>query len=229
MSRLAERACPLTQESTPIDLPLEEFFIQPDRGSMDSDSTALYEPLPGEIRRFVAHAETRVEGYLAERRHRELGGFVTSDALAAGTVLRSIMDQRLAPNETFLEWGSGFGIVAGVAAWLEFDAFGMEIQSELVAEARALAERWELAVEYAVGTFIEEDDLRQSFPAQLGWSAPDGYQELDLDPAEVGVTYAYPWPGEEALYLNRFARVAPTEAIFVLHRGSAGNSLYRKV
>lgn len=186
------------------------------------------DPIPAEVRRFAARAEERIESYLRDRRHRELGGFVTSDPLLAYRCLRHIMDERLAPNETFLEWGCGFGVVAGMAALLEYDAYGIEVQSELVEEARMLAESCELPVEIAMGTFGEESRLQGTIAAGWDIAAPNGYVELELDPADVGVTYAYPWPGEESVYLALFESIAPLGALLVLHSGSAGNRLFRR-
>jgi hypothetical protein len=51
---------------------------------------------------------------------------------------------RAAPGRLFCEWGSGFGVVACLAALLDFDACGIEIDEELVEAARQLAQAFDL-------------------------------------------------------------------------------------
>ena len=54
----------------------------------------------------------------------------------------------------FCEWGSGFGVNTCLAAMLEFDAWGIEVEGELVAAARRLAADFDLPAEFVRGSFI---------------------------------------------------------------------------
>src|SRR5215470_12496592 len=56
------------------------------------------------------------------------------------------------------EWGSGFGVVACLAAFLEYDAYGIEVDSTLVRASRRLAADFGLPVEFAQGSFIPAGD-----------------------------------------------------------------------
>ena len=64
-------------------------------------------------------------------------------ALAANDIL---------PGTLFCEWGSGFGVVTCLAAMLEFDASGIEIESDLVDAAEDLSADFGLAVEFMCGS-----------------------------------------------------------------------------
>jgi hypothetical protein len=54
----------------------------------------------------------------------------------------------------FCEWGSGLGVVTCLAALLEFDANGIEVDSTLAHASRLLAADFDVPVEFAQGNFI---------------------------------------------------------------------------
>src|SRR5947207_2983291 len=85
--------------------------------------------LPREVRAFLGEAGRRVERF---QRTGHFAAFVPSDFVRAYQVLRSLAEVDLAPAGLFCEWGSGFGVVACLAAMLDFDACGIEIEAELV-------------------------------------------------------------------------------------------------
>ena len=76
------------------------------------------------------------------------GGHSINESLG---VLRALSEGGLARGWRFCEWGSGFGVVVGLAALVEFDACGIEIEALLVAEARKLADDFDLPVEFGQG------------------------------------------------------------------------------
>src|SRR5205085_9980642 len=69
-------------------------------------------------------------------------------------VLNGLTVSGIPTGSLFCEWGSGFGVVACLAAFLEFDASGIEIEGELVDAARQLADDFDLPVEFIHGSFI---------------------------------------------------------------------------
>ena len=45
-------------------------------------------------------------------------------------------------------------------------------------------------------------------PDDVAWlttTGPDGYDELELEPDDFDVVFAYPWPGEEQVIFDLFA------------------------
>src|SRR5207248_1398205 len=106
--------------------------------------------LPGDVRAFLREADRRVERFLRDGR---VPAFVPSDFGRAYLTLRAAADAGLAGG-LFCEWGSGVGVVACLAALLDFDACGIEVEAELVDAARRLADDFGLPVEFAHGSFI---------------------------------------------------------------------------
>src|SRR5262249_8798759 len=107
--------------------------------------------LPAETARFLREAEKRIDRFQADCR---VFAFVPCDYSAAFAVLRGLSETSLARGTRFCEWGSGFGVVADLAAMLGFDACGIEIESRLVEESRQLAADFELPVEFVHGSFV---------------------------------------------------------------------------
>src|SRR6478735_7902298 len=101
--------------------------------------------------RLIREAEKRIRRFQSDCR---VMAFVPCDYPTAFTVLRGLSESSLARGSRFCEWGSGFGVVASLAAMLGFDACGIEIESSLVEEARQLADDFELPVEFVHGSFV---------------------------------------------------------------------------
>ena len=107
--------------------------------------------IPADVARFIREAERRIDRFQTERC---IPAFVPCDYTEAYRVLRAISEGALARGRRCCEWGSGFGVVVGLAAMLDFDACGIEVEGVLVDEARQLAEDFGLSVEFAHGSFV---------------------------------------------------------------------------
>src|SRR5512141_877538 len=83
-------------------------------------------------------------------RQREFHPFVPANY---DRVLRTLLRVR-APGLRFLEWGSATGVITIMADLLGFEAFGIEIDAELVAYARDLARRHGSRARFAAGSFL---------------------------------------------------------------------------
>ena len=132
----------------------------------------------------------------------------------------------------FCEWGSGFGVVACLAALLGFDACGIEAEDELVEAARLLADDFGLPVRFACGNFLPTGAAaRSAARGGFSWLAtggPSGYDALGLDPEDFGVIYAYPWPDEERLTAAAFDGHARSGAVLATYHGEGAVRLRRK-
>jgi len=185
----------------------------------------------------VADAEERIADFLnASRRagaNRE-GAFVPADYRRVYGGLETIRVQGLAATDRMCEWGSGFGVVASLAAQLGFEACGIEIERDLVEQAEALVAAHGLDVAFAHGSFIPESaeaaglaDVQDDL-ATLAHGVADGYEELGLDPEDFGLIYAYPWPGEEEVVETIFDAVAASGALLLTYRSTEDLVLQRK-
>jgi hypothetical protein len=117
-------------------------------------------------------------------------------------VLEALLELR-APGQRFLEWGSATGVITIMADMLGFEAFGIEIDPDLVRIARGLADRHGSSARFGVGSFL---------PAGYEWRSTNGdgrrgtighgdsaYPTLGHPLDDFDLVYVYPWTGEEPM------------------------------
>ena len=159
--------------------------------------------LPDDVAAFLREADMRVSQFVRNSPIR-ITGFVPSNFVTVYHALRAITEANLAPGTSLCEWGSGFGVVASLAAMLEFKVCGIEIERGLVNASRRLADDFRLPVEFVHGSFVPsgaEADVEEAYAASsteyfwLVTDADDAYDELGLGPHDFDVVFAYPWPG----------------------------------
>ncbi len=185
---------------------------------------------PSNITRLLREADTRIRAHLEFQRG-EARGFVASDFALVNRALERIVEERLAQGPLFCEWGSGFGVVAMLAAMHGFDACGIEVQAELVLAAEELADLFGCDVRFANGSFLAEGDEDLIESAEHSWwhtSEGNAYEDLDLGPEEFDVFFGYPWPGEESLFDELFVRYASVGALLLTYHDATGVLVQRK-
>jgi hypothetical protein len=186
-------------------------------------------PLPRAVRQFLREASRRIERF---RRERHVPAFVPGDFAGAYTALQALEASGQLAGCWFCEWGSGFGVTACLAAMLGFEARGIEIEGELVDEARQLADDFDLVVEFVQGSFIPAGgDAFADAAADCAWLtgvAGGGHEKLDLGPEDFDVVFAYPWPDEEHLTEALFERYARQGAVLLTDHEVGGLRLRRK-
>ena len=153
------------------------------------------ERLPPMVVEFLAEARRRIQG-------KPCPGFAPADYEYLYVLLAHLREEAT----TFCEWGSGFGVVAGMAEMLGLEAEGVETNPSLVLASRDLLEEFGLHAEIVEGDY-EDHDI------------------LDFD-----LVYAYPWPGEVDGLLETFRHGArPGSRILVYHGETTGASLHEAV
>jgi hypothetical protein len=171
--------------------------------------------LPGDVRAFLREADRRIRRF---QREAHFPAFVPSEFPCAYAVLRALSESGLAPGSLFCEWGSGFGVIACLAAYLDFDAYGIEIEGELVDAAQELADDFGLPVEFVRGSFIPAGYDVYDHGDEFAWLTTDaggGHQDLGLEPDDFDVIFAYPWPDEERVTETLFEKCGRSGAVLV--------------
>ena len=204
---------------------------------LDIDISINGSVLPDDVVAFLREADLRVSQFVRNSPVR-VTGFVPSDFVTVYHSLRAITEVNLASGTSLCEWGSGFGVVASLAAMLEFKVCGIEIERGLVSASRRLADDFRLPVEFVHGSFVPsgaEADGEEAYAASsteyfwLVTDADDAYDELGLGPHDFDVVFAYPWPGEECLIEGLFEKYAAEEALLLTYTQYNSVRLQRKV
>lgn len=188
--------------------------------------------LPAEVTAFLADADARIDVYFEQRGHLRLSGFFPSDYELGYRTLHGLL--RLdGEARRMCEWGSGFGVVAGLALLLGYEAHGIEIDPGLVALSRRLLEDHGLDARIQQGSFIREDYARAEQISDLETttvlSGAEAYGEMDLGIEDFDVIFAYPWPSEEEQYCDLFLCFADYGAVLLTYSMTEGMRAYRKV
>ncbi|GJM22023.1 MAG: hypothetical protein DHS20C15_19380 [Planctomycetota bacterium] len=169
----------------------------------------------------VSQLFERVTSRMAEMAGHSISGFVASDLPTIYGALERIAREGMARGPVFCEWGSGLGAATALAALLDYEACGIEIEHDLVGAARELVSELNIEARFAAGSFLlpGDDDLifdeRYAQPVM----SHEAYSELDLTPAELDVVFSYPWPGEEALVDRLFLRHSTPDALLLTFHG----------
>ncbi len=191
--------------------------------------------IPPEIREFLSEAQRQV-GVFVRGRPTPIRGFESSCFESAYRALYEISDRRLSPGNTFCEWGSGFGVIASLAAMLGFRAYGIELDSELCDASRNLAEQFGIPVKFVTGSFIPEgsdkiiDRAYENFEGDLMMDphSDNTYFELGMDVCDFDLIFAYPWPKDTRLTATLFDRFSSTDALLLTYNGRESMRLQRK-
>ncbi len=116
--------------------------------------------------------------------------FVPSDYELAWTVLSTL------PRGRFCEWGSGLGVVTGLANILGFHAHGIEIDAQLAETSRQLLAEFHLDATIQCGDYLTTE-------------------------READVYFVYCWPGKVIETETHFETIAPQSARLLICQGQS--------
>jgi predicted O-methyltransferase YrrM len=199
---------------------------------IEIDLTLTDNAAPANVARLLADAQRRVDR-LEDETRASIPAFVPSDFELAYRALVQIKAARLATGRRFVEWGSGIGAVTCLAVLAGYNAYGIEIEPALVAIAEDLAHDHDIDTQFALGSFVPHGaEPHLDWTGGVTWlstSGPDGYAELELDPDDFDIIFAYPWPGEEKVIFDLFEDCAAVGTLLLTYHGQEGLQLNRKV
>lgn len=162
-----------------------------------------------------------------EVRAHQFHPFVAADYNA---VLQALLPHR-SPGLRFLEWGSATGVITIMADLLGFDAYGIELDADLVTTARALAERFDSRARFVAGSFLPtgyrwQPSHGDGRTGTLG-TGSSGYVQFGLGLDDFDLVFGYPWDGEEPMMLDLMMRYGRPDAVLMLHSVTDGVRSYR--
>jgi hypothetical protein len=170
--------------------------------------------------------------------------FVPSVPERVWAVLAEVTRRQLPPTRVFCEWGSGFGTATCLAALLGYEAYGLEIDAELVRRSRAIARRLGIPVTMLCTSFLPAgytasaggDGAALVTPASgsahhdtAEARGPLCYDGMEIAIADIGLFFAYPWPEERALMRQLFEAVGRAGALLVMYHTDTDIRVWRKV
>ena len=148
--------------------------------------------------------------------------FIPCDARGAYEALRELRSR----GTTFVELGSGAGIVTVMADLLGFEAYGIEIEPWLVERSVEIASDFGSGAVFAEGSFVPteyQDAVELLSGDRLTITdGACGFDELDLELSDFDCVFAYPWPGEEDWLTEMMRRHGREDALLVTYDVSEG-------
>jgi SAM-dependent methyltransferase len=197
--------------------------------------------LPEPVAAVIQKSDRRWELFCGIQGNRRLPRFVPSEADLVFAALDFVTRQGLPPGRVFCEWGSGFGTGTCLAALLGYEAYGIEIEPELVDIARQMAHDFDIAAEFLCTSYIPEgfesyagvggEELVKSrtftYPGEALDAEPH-YDGMAFDIAAIDLFFAYPWPEEQELMQQLFDAVAMEGAILIAYHSAKEICIYRK-
>src|SRR5262244_859764 len=170
--------------------------------------------------------------------------FVPSVPERVFAVLEEVTRRQLPPTRVFCEWGSGFGTATCLAALLGYEAYGLEIDEELVQLSRAIARRLGIPVTMLCTSFLPAgyaasaggDGAALVTPASVGAHhdtaearGPLRYDGMESAIVDIGLFFAYLWPEERTLMRQLFEAEARVGALLVVYHTDTDIRVWRKV
>ena len=169
----------------------------------------------------------RWERFDREVRQHEFHPFVPSDHQV---VLDALVGHHR-PGLKFLEWGSALGTITIMADMLGFEAYGIELDDQLVHQAREIARSKASGARFAAGSFLPTGYRwgRRTGDGRLGTigQGRSGYLELGIPLDDFDVIFAYPWSGEEPILLDLMSEYGRRDALLLMYSGNDGIATYR--
>jgi hypothetical protein len=197
------------------------------------------------VARLIATCSRGWERFFADHDDHQAPRFVPSVPERVFAVLEEITRRQLPPTRVFCEWGSGFGTATCLAALLGYEAYGLEIDAELVRLSRAMARRLGIRVTMLCTSFLPAgyaasaggDGAALVTPTSMSWWSPTTdaarvplhYDGMEIAIADIGLFFAYPWPEERELMQELFEEVARAGAILVVYHTDTDIRVWRKV
>lgn len=195
--------------------------------------------IPADIATMLAEADRRCDDFFDAGLGRRYPRYLPSDPAVVHAAMVSLKEAGHVQGNVFCEWGSGFGVATCMAALLGFEAYGIEIEPGLAEIATQLAGDLEIPVEILCTSYLPEgyeecegiggkDLLTPEATTSRGEYIDTAPTYDGLNPDEVDLFFAYPWPGQEDLMMDLFEAIATEGAILLIYYGDGEITAHRQ-
>jgi hypothetical protein len=177
----------------------------------------MKDALQTKLTRLIAEGREIARAFDLNVRQKNWHPFIAADY---DVVLRELQRLRR-PGASFLECGCATGVITIMADLLGFDACGIEIDADLVAIARRLADKYESTARFALGSFLPTGyEYRDpTGDRRLGtlMQGNSGFPQLARSLEDFDIVFAYPWEGESAVLEDLMKRYGGSDAQLLLY------------
>ena len=192
----------------------------------------IHGPLPRVVASFLEDAQIAADHFHYTHRDQPISGFVASDYRQVFFAIEHLKQTGLLRGRYFCEWGSGLGVVAGLAANRGFLSYGIEVEPLLVEASVKLLQRHQFDVVIGCGSFIADGltipELNHQEMSWINLEADSGYPLIELEPSDIDLFFVYPWPGEDRFVQELFEQCAQTGAILLAYLGADELACWQK-
>lgn len=184
---------------------------------------------------FIDDAVRRIDAFELAHATNPIRHFIPSNYRAVHSALHYLTREGLVTGRSFCEWGSGFGVVAGLAEIEGYEAIGIEIEPELVQASRRLLTDFDLSANVFEGSYLPSgfglyyDAVGDSRQLVEDGNANPVYDDAGMDVADFDLVFVYPWPGEAQMIEDLFEATAVHGAILLLYQGHQDLAAYRQL
>lgn len=191
--------------------------------------------VPEAVSAYLEEADRRIDVFFETERNKRIPKFIPSAAEMVFEVIEFVTREELPLGRVFCEWGSGFGVATCLASLLGYEAYGIEIEEELVDTAGALAGDMGIDARFVCSSYLPEgiDSYAgmggEDIVREGGIEGELGYEGMERDLSDVDIIFVYPWPGEQEFMEKLFEEVAVEGAILIVYYGDEEIRVYRKV
>ncbi len=188
-------------------------------------------PFSAGAEELIDTANDAIEAFML-RDQEVIENFVTCDFHLVDQAITWIEQNHLLTGNRFLEFGSGFGVAAMLAARRGMESVGIEIEPRLVDEATIVADSLGNDAKFYCGSFVPRDvdglTAIASEVEHVDTEEGDTYEMIGREIGEFDLFFAFPWPGEHGFFEAVFESGAADGALLLTYRGREGMNLVRK-
>ena len=199
------------------------------------------EDVPADIESVIDESDKCIDAFFAAGENKRAPKYVPSDPVLFYKGLEYVTKNDLPHGRVFCEWGSGFGVCACLAAKLGYESYGLEINPNLAAYSREMADDLGIKVQVLETSYVPEEyesyegiggeyliknERVDSRYAQVVSELT--YEGMDLEIADIDVFFAYPWPMEQEFMQELFDEIAVEGAILICYHKAGEMYAYRK-